>query len=182
MGWFTRELIPQLCREGGNRWVVISKEPGSYRLRNNDGRRPVYITVSQRAGTTTVLFQAFFPVRFSLEREPRGLFARVLMRNFNLGRVAWSMYIGESSEACLTLWTNVPKNSLDATLLHVVCNEMAQEIRELQDELHEKFRYGPEPSGGNHDNVLASATERYFASVRETLLPQPPMRYRLPGK
>ena len=56
-----------------------------------------------------MLFQTWLPIRFSLEHEPKGLFARVLLRNGNLHLSSWSMAIGGSCEACLTLVTNLPR-------------------------------------------------------------------------
>jgi hypothetical protein len=112
MQLFRREMIPRLCEESG-RWVVISSEAGDYRVRNADGRATVYINVYQRPGTCDTLFQANFPIRFSLEREPAGLFARVLMRNFSLKFSSWMMYIGESCEACLILAGRVPTVALE---------------------------------------------------------------------
>jgi hypothetical protein len=142
MQYYQQEMVPRLCAES-RRWVVVSAEAGSYKVRNNDGRRSVHITVSQRPGATCTLFQAFFGIRFSLEREPRGLFARVLLRNFQLKFAAWGMYIGESCEACLYLSTLVPTAGLHAMLFTAICEEILTEMNSLEDELHSKFTYNP---------------------------------------
>jgi hypothetical protein len=172
---FRRDLIPRFCRESG-RWVVVEREVDNYRLRNNDMRSHVYITVFQRPGAAFVLFQSWFSVRFSLEHEPRGLFARVLLRNFDLQHAGWSMFIGESCEACLLLSASVPRMSLDAGLLHFICDEILTEVNGLQHELHEKFRYSVERHDGG--NGKPSAAEQYFGSGVENVTHS--MRYQLP--
>ena len=180
MGLFQRDLIPRLCKESG-RWMVVSKEASDYRVRNNDGRRPVNITITQRPGVSTAMFQAFFPVRFSLEREPKGLFGRILLRNFEMKHgAAWSMYIGQSAEACLTLVAKVPIAALDAGRLNVTCDEIVNEMNAFQQELHDKYRYEAGLPAGSYGNGLPSVAEPYFEPERQTTLVQPPKRYQLP--
>jgi hypothetical protein len=172
MQLYRHEMIPRLCEES-RRWVVVLSEASEYQVRNDDERRAVYITVSQRPGLLHTHFQAHFRIRFSLEREPPGLFARVLMRNFALGLSAWSMYIGGSCEACLTIWAKCATSALTTAMFNTICDEMVEEFNGLENELHEKFRYG---------GITAEyPVEPRHEAARCDSLPQPPMRYRVPG-
>jgi hypothetical protein len=181
MGLFQRDPIAPLLKESG-RWVIVSKEGSDYRIRNKDRRQSVYIYVVRRPGAYSTLFQAHFPVQFSLTHEPKGLFARVLLRNLNLMYgAAWSMYIGGSAEACLTLIARVPNAVLSATRLDVTCEEIVEEMIAFHRELHDKVSYEAELPYG-YGNRKPLVTERNIESERFIAVPKPPMRYQLPGK
>jgi hypothetical protein len=189
-------LIPRLCRESG-RWLVIGQQADLYRVRANDHKPIVEIDIRCPGGGPAVLFQAWFPVRFRLDNPPSGLFARLLLRNIDRGFAKWSMVIGQSCEACLTISGLVPLRALVASLLDCVCGEIRDEILGFQAELHEKFSYFvPPPAQGTPAYGTAGAvTEIEYA---EPAMPAPPAllpaeeawrmiqetgprRYRLPG-
>lgn len=141
MGFFQREpLIPRLCRESG-RWLMFARQGDRYWVQATDQKSIVDICVRDTGSTPSVLFQTWFPVRFSLEKPPSGLFARLLERNLDLHFTAWGMAIGNSCEACLTVAGRAPRAVLGAALFDVVCGEIRDEINGFQGELHEKFRY-----------------------------------------
>jgi hypothetical protein len=133
------DLIAQLCEQTG--WVLVGREADKHRVRTNDGRPPAYIDVNCSAQKVNVVFQTWFQVQFSLEREPKGLFARVLMRNLELCWSHWALSLGGSCEACLTLSASVPTASLSAPLFVDICDEMTREMNAFRQELHDKFRY-----------------------------------------
>jgi hypothetical protein len=174
MQWRQQEMIPRLCAES-SRWTVVSREVDAYQVRNDDGRRPVYIRVNQSRGATTTHFQAFFPIRFSLEREPPGLFARILLRNFHLKLATWGMFIGGSCEACLYLAAQVPTAGLDAAWFDFICEEILAEMNSLQDELHAKFSYQVAAPGNDPGYPVGQREE---VAPRDSLMG--PRRYQLP--
>ena len=137
--------IDRLAQAAG--FVVVSKEADKQRVRANDGRSAVYIDVGNSGEFKNVLFQSWFSVRFSLEREPQGLFGRVLIRNLDVCWSKWAISLGGSCEACLTLSASVPPAALDARLFADICNEITDEMNAFHRELHEKFRYSAEPLG-----------------------------------
>jgi hypothetical protein len=170
------DLIERLCRETGV--VFVSREADRYEVRNGDHASTRYISVWYSDRFTNVMFQSWFPIQFSLEQEPKGLFARVLLRNGQLHWSGWSMAIGGSCEACLTLVANVPPSALDAHLFASVCGEMVAEINAFHQELHDKFRYA---AGGRMVDASPCEIRDMLdnVQVRESL-PNGPVRYRLP--
>ena len=110
-------------------------------MRSRGTLSPVAIEVCYGERQVNVLFQSWLPIRFSLERPPAGLFARVLLRGHPLNWSAWQMSIGGSCEACLYVSASVPRTALDARLFQEVCTEIANEIRGFHQELHDKFAY-----------------------------------------
>jgi hypothetical protein len=92
----------------------------------------------------------------------------------------WAMNIGESSEACLFVTARVPKLALDGALLHLICNEIVEEINNLDQELRDKFRYEIDPSSVIRTNSPPPVDAMKFGPVQEGL-PQH-KRYRLPGR
>ncbi len=138
------ELIPRLCRESG-RWLVVRREGDCHIVQATDHRAVKEITVRDCTNSYTVLFQAWFPVRFPLDNPPSGLFGRVLMRNLDLYFSGWAVSIGGSCEACLTLAALVPRQALDARLFDNVCREVRDELIGFHQELHAKFLYAAPP-------------------------------------
>jgi hypothetical protein len=135
----TRSLIERLCQETG--WGLLGQEAGRYQVRSRDTDSPVAIEVCYGERQVNVLFQSWLPIRFSLERPPAGLFARVMLRGHTLNWSGWQMSIGGSCEACLYLSASVPRTALDAGLFQEVCTEIADELRDFHLELHDKFAY-----------------------------------------
>jgi hypothetical protein len=133
------DLIERLCRETG--WGLIGEESGRYQVRSRGTRSPVAIEVCYGERQVNVLFQSWLPIRFSLEKPPAGLCARVLLRNHPLNWGAWQLSIGGSCEACLCVVASVPRTALDAWLFHEVCTEIADELRGFHQELHDRFLY-----------------------------------------
>lgn len=138
------ELIPRLCHESG-RWLMVRREGDRYIVQARDHRAVHEISVRDNGNTYTVLFQGWFPVRFSLDNPPSGLFARLLLRNMELHFSAWAIAIGGSCEACPTVAALVPRRSLDAALFNTVCHEIRDELIAFHNELHAKFRYDAPP-------------------------------------
>jgi hypothetical protein len=149
----TADVIEQRCREAG--WVFVSREVDLYRVRSGDYKSPVYIDIRSSERFSSAVFMSWFPIRFSLEKPPAGLFARVLLRSLSLTWGSWQMSIGQSSEACLCVRARLPAAALTAELFRDVCEEIAGEIRAFHQELHDKFAYnmgtvmtdGPTPGG-----------------------------------
>lgn len=170
------DVIERLCQQTG--MVLVSREADCYQVRNGDHTSKRYIDVTYSERVANVLFQTWLPIRFSLEHEPKGLFARVLLRNGNLHLSSWSMAIGGSCEACLTLVTDMPRAALNAELFSKACWEMVREVNGFQQELHDKFSY--EAGGRVVDAPLAGHRDTLDrVQVRETL-PNGAVRYRLP--
>lgn len=132
-------MIEGWCRQTG--WVLADRVGDHYRVRSGDSRSPVTIEVRYTERQVNVVFQSFFAVRFSLEKPPAGLFARVLLRSTSLKWASWGMSIGESCEACLYVSASIPSSSADARVFNAICQEIANEIRAFHQELHDKFAY-----------------------------------------
>jgi hypothetical protein len=133
------DLVSRLCRETG--FSLTGREADHYQVRLMDHRSPVFIEVRYSDRSPNAMFQAWFPVRFSLEKPPAGLFARVLLRNTSMTWSAWGMSIGQSCEACLYVSASIPQQAMDARVFNGVCQEIAQEIRGFREELQSKFSY-----------------------------------------
>lgn len=133
------DVIERLCQATG--MVLVSREADRYQVRNSDHTRRQYIDIVYAESFASVLFQTWLPIKFSLEHEPKGLFARVLLRNLDLRWSCWAMTIGGSCEACLTLVTHLPHAALNAELFATVCREMVGEVNGFHQELRDKFRY-----------------------------------------
>jgi len=91
-----------------------------------------------------VKFSGSLRMRFSLERPPSGLFARLLMRNSFLQYPAWAVEIRESCEAMPYLFASVHRLLMDAKLFHTICDQIHHELDLMDKELHDKFRYDVE--------------------------------------
>ena len=133
------DLVSRLCRETG--FVLTGREADHYQVRSGDHYPPVYIELRYSERRPNVMFQAWFPVRFSLEKPPAGLFARVLLRNTSMTWAAWGMSIGQSCEACLYVSAASPQRAIDSRVFNAICQEITGEVREFRQELHEKFAY-----------------------------------------
>jgi hypothetical protein len=142
----SQDLIERLCDETG--WVLAGREADLYRVRSGDHRAPVYIDIRYSEQYCNAVFQSWFPVKFSLEQPPAGLFGRVLLRSIYLRWASWEMSAGRSCEACLVLSACLPVAGMHADLFRPVCEEIATEIRRLRRELHDKFAYdlGEDPT------------------------------------
>lgn len=132
-------VIESLCRTIG--WVVTRREADIYQVRSGDHRANVYIEIRYNERSPNVVFQSFFPIRFSLDEPPAGLFGRVLLRTASLTWASWALNIGESCDAQLCVNAGLPTTALDARLFGKVCEEIAAEIRGMRQELHDKFAY-----------------------------------------
>ena len=132
-------VIESLCRKTG--WVVTRREADIYQVRSGDHRQNVYIEIRYSERSPNVVFQSFFPIRFSLTNPPNQLFARVLLRTASLSWASWALNIGENCDAQLCVNAGVPTTALDARLFGKVCDEIADEVRGMRQELHEKFSY-----------------------------------------
>jgi hypothetical protein len=133
------DAIEHLCRDAG--WVVTGREVDRYEVRSADHRKNVYIELRYNERYPNIVFQSWFGIRFSMEKPPAGLFARVLLRSTSLCWASWSLHLGQSCEACLTVRASLPKSAMNAGLFRDVCEEIADEIRGFRQELHEKFAY-----------------------------------------
>jgi hypothetical protein len=133
------DLVSRLCRDTG--FVLTGREADRYQVRSGDHSPPVYIELRYSERRPNVIFQAWFPVRFSLEKPPTGLFGRVLLRNTSMTWAAWGMSIGQSCEACLYVTAASPRRAMDSRVFNAICQEMTGEIRAFHEELHSKFAY-----------------------------------------
>ena len=134
-------LVERLCRESG-RWIVLTSELDWHEVRSVARPRIHNIKIRHGEGDASLIFQSYFPVRFSLENPPSGLFGRLLMRNFDLYYASWVATISGSCEAGLQVVARLPRVGIDATLLDRVCHELADESDSFDRELRDKFRYG----------------------------------------
>ena len=69
------DTIERLCLDSG--WVFISREVDYYRVRSGGHQSNVYVDIRSSERFSNMLFQCWFPIRFSLEKPPSGLFGRV---------------------------------------------------------------------------------------------------------
>lgn len=174
------DLIERLCRESGV-WAVSHTEPGRYVVIANDHTRRRDVHIRWRPTAYSVQFQCWLELTFPLDRTPSGLFARVLMRNFETSWGAWFVSLGRSMEAHLCCAAGVPVSAVDVGLFDHVCRELTNEVNGFSRELADKFAYdpgqpirsaGPPPAAGPDDGI------RWIDSPPgETSRP-----YRLPGR
>ena len=134
-----KDLIESLCQRSG--WWVAGRERDRYLVRCGNHTTVHYIDVRHGDGMSTVRFQAAFPVRFPLDHEPAGLFARLLMRNIALRYVSWHMDIQESCEGLIYLSGQWPVVDLPPQRFNAICRELTEEIAGFHEELRDKFRY-----------------------------------------
>jgi hypothetical protein len=176
---FAREdLIEHLC--GQTRTLIISREGTDYWVRPPCAARTQSIRVG--VGGSDVLFQQHFCVKFPLDRETPGLFARLMLRNFDLHYGAWSMHIAGQCDGNLSVAARIPIAGLDVTVFESVCRELIDEIERFGQELHDKFKWGVGPAVGGQASVRQSVPEVVYVQPVQQVLPHEPMRYRLPGK
>lgn len=141
MGLFRQDdLITRLCRE--SRTTMIRREGDRYWVQPQCSTRGLNVQVAYRTHNHSVLFQCFLDVSFSLEREPQGLFARLMLRGYELHFGAWKMAIAGSCEASVYVAARLPTDSLDSGLFAAVCRELLVEVEDFHRELHERFQYG----------------------------------------
>jgi hypothetical protein len=130
--------VEALCRRTGT--LILRREGGEYWVRPPCATRGQSIRLG--AGGGNVLFQHHLGVEFPLDREPPGLFARLLLRNLDLSWTAWSMTIAGRCDAHLSVSARIPIAGLDAALFDAVCREIVGEVEGFHRELHDKFRWG----------------------------------------
>jgi hypothetical protein len=142
MSLFRRKtVIESLCQQSGCQFCF---RDGQLYVVRSGGRDLYYIpiTVHYIDSHRWTKFNAELPVRFPLGRTPDGLFAKAMMRNFNLGYSHWLMDIRESCDAILYLSAQTPTEWLNAGIFGAICCELATEVRAFHSELRDKFRYG----------------------------------------
>lgn len=140
MNLFRRnDLIRKLCK-GTGRWIVIGQEGDVYDLRSNDASRVRHACVRWRADVQFIMFQAYLPLRFPLDRTPSGLFARMLLRNMDVSFAHWHMDLRGSAEAVAYLAGQWPLAGMTPKFFDAVCREMTDEVHAFHQELREKFR------------------------------------------
>ena len=141
MGLLRRQedLIPTLSHKTG--FVVTDRQGGRFDVRNADNRRRVCVEIRAVHDSENVTFQCWLGCRFSLETPPAGLFARVLMRSYDLIYAHWLMIIAESCEGSLCVSASIPRVALDADRFAFVMNEVIDERNAFDQELRDKFRY-----------------------------------------
>jgi hypothetical protein len=143
----SQDFIERLCWESG--WLLVARENDMYTVRSGDHTVQQMVYVRWSPQFASALFYSFFPVRFSLEREAPGLYARLMMRNQDLHWSAWSTDLGGSCEACPMVKALIPAGSLNARLFAQVCQEIAGEINAFHAELRGKLRYSLGQVGGD---------------------------------
>jgi len=183
-------LIDRLCHECGQ-WMVISSQLDAHQVRSVNRYKISHIDIRYMEGHASVIFQLYFPIRFSLENPPSGLFGRLLLRNHELHYATWVMNIVESCEAGIQVAARLPRQGIDARLFHRVCTELADEADGFGQELRDKFRYsvgGVTPGHAmqepprHYGTIGQSGPEvRYIEPVQQHQIGQNG-RYRLPGQ
>lgn len=137
-----KDRITRLCRQTGKFVVADYEKPASYWVRSTGAYGTMYRTVVVDDGKPTrTRFQTFLPVGFPLDRPPSGLFARLLMRSWDLRWSAWVVNILDSCEARACVTVLVPSVALDAGLFTEICHEQIQEVAAFHKELRDKFNY-----------------------------------------
>src|SRR5262249_20836227 len=135
--------IEALCRGTGTR--IVHREGDECWVRPLCATRGQSIRVGVGGGNA--LFQHHLGVDFPLGREPPGLFARLMLRNFELRWAAWSMTIAGRCDARLSVSARIPTAGLDAALFDAVCREIVGEVEGFHRELRDKFRWGGDGMG-----------------------------------
>jgi hypothetical protein len=134
-------LIEWSARLSG--WAMYSHRGDFYTIQSRDCPGDAkFVTVNYRDGDGYVKFSSIFPLRFSLERTPQGLFARLMLRTVSLHWAAWAMDIQQACEAQPYLVGIWPTETMTPRLFNMICLEMVGEIRSMQQELRDKFSYG----------------------------------------
>jgi hypothetical protein len=135
-----RYMVLDWCR-ATETWQINSRDGDWYTVTPTDSRRTHRIHVRHSPKLVVVNFSASFGMRFSLAEEPRGLFARILMRSHDLGFASWHMDIQKSCEAQPYLFARWPASAMTPRVFDAVCNEMHQELDAFAYELRSKFQY-----------------------------------------
>jgi hypothetical protein len=150
VGFLKREtLVEQRARQGG--WHLLRRTGDNYLLRFADDDVTRLVAVKHGDGSHFVRFSAKFPILFSLDRTPHGLFGRLLLRNGDLELSTWHMDIAEHCEAQIYLCSQWPVEVVTSAFFDAVCHELVGEIRSFHQELRDKFHGSgaaqPRPSG-----------------------------------
>ncbi len=132
--------VPGLCRQTG-RWICVDRDGFHYRIANNDERPRRTIVARSAPQFSSFQFTIRLSVRLSLKDEPKGLFAKTLLRNGGLVHAAWNMAIEGSCEAQLYLFANIQAKAMATAVFHAVCSEMYREIMSFEQELRDKLLY-----------------------------------------
>jgi hypothetical protein len=135
--------IIEACRATGD-WQIMARRGDWWTVANTDDGRQHDIAVRYSEKLVVVKFLCHFPIRFSLEHEPKGLFARLLMRNHDLHYAFWVMQIGDSCEGQPYLFAQWPLSALTTAVFNAICKEMYNEIEAFGRELRGSFKF----SGG----------------------------------
>ena len=122
-----QDFIERLCRQSG--WLLVSREHDRYVVRSGDHTAQHEVHIRWNPSFANTVFQGWFPIRFSLEREAPGLYARLMLRNRDLHWSSWTMDLGGSCEACTYVAASLPTESLNARLFGSVCREIAGEAQ-----------------------------------------------------
>jgi hypothetical protein len=124
-------------------WAMFSRRGDFYTVQSRD--RPGnerLVSVKYRDGDSMVKFTTDFPIRFSLERTPQGLFARLLLRSVPLCWSHWNMDIDQACEAQPYLVAVWPTAVMTPKMFDAICREMVGELRSFHQELRDKLAYG----------------------------------------
>ena len=95
----------------------------------------------------SVLFHQPFSTTFPLQPEPPGLFARLMLRNFDLHYANWAISIGGRCDAAPSVSARLPTDSLNESVFESVCKELIERSQAFQRELRDRFRYFVGPTG-----------------------------------
>jgi hypothetical protein len=133
--------VMEACRATG-RWQIMARRGDWWYVANTDDRRQHEIGVRYSEKLVVAKFSCLFPIRFPLQREPAGLFARLLMRSHDLNYARWVMHISDSCEGQPYLFAQWPVSALTTAVFDGICREMHIEIEAFAYELRGKFQYG----------------------------------------
>ena len=134
-----KTLVEQLAKQAG--WPISSHCGGHYTVLSADQGPARQVNVRYMESTGFLRFYADFPIRFSTERTPDGLYARVLLRSSSLGKCHWLLDIDYSCEAQPYLFAQWPAAVVTPKFFNAVCQEMVNELRAFHQELRDKFAY-----------------------------------------
>jgi hypothetical protein len=133
--------ILEACRTTGD-WLITGRSGDWVYVATRQDRRQHEIGVRCSERLVAAKFSCRFPTRFSLQHEPKGLFARMLMRNHDLHYAYWVVHITDSCEAQPYLFAQWPVSALTTAVFNAICKEMHNEVEAFAYELRSRFQYG----------------------------------------
>jgi hypothetical protein len=133
-------LVESLVRQSGLH--IINRDADRYWLRFLDGSPARIVHVKHGENMCTMGFTAELAIRFPLDKEVQGLFARLMMRSTELCYASWRMDIGGSTQAIVYLYAQAQVLGLSDVRFQAIIREMTAELLAVEAELRAKFSWG----------------------------------------